>query len=157
VDKRFISEVHPRRSVVLIWVSESGTQGSEMSVMTPGLLNKRYVLSGATHTVHPDNQAVLFRHIVRAALISRQEMYRDPALQAYSANFGNAINGKLQQVLKKFSGIAGAADIVAQEVADLKNKKTTPTKPAANKAPATPKSKKRKVVKEKGEEVSEED
>jgi hypothetical protein len=79
-------------------------------------------------------------------------MYRDPALQAYSANSGNAINGKLQQLLKKFSGISGAADIVAQEVAGLKNKKTTPTKPAANKIPATPQSKRRKVAKEEDEE-----
>lgn len=105
----------------------------------------------------PDNKAVLFRHIVRAALTSRQEMYRDPALEAYSANSGNAINGKLQQLLRKFSGIPGAADIVAQEVADLKNKKATPTKPAVTILPATPKSKRRKVAKEEEEELSEED
>ena len=84
-------------------------------------------------------------------------MYRDPALQAYSANFGNAINGKLQQLLKKFSGIPGAADIIAQEVADLKNKNTTPTKPAAGMVTSTPKSKKRKVVKVEEKELIDED
>lgn len=78
-------------------------------------------------------------------------------MQAYSANFGNAINGKLQQLLKKFSGIPGAADIVAQEMADLKNKKTTPTKPAAGMVTSTPKSKRKRAVRVEEEELSDED
>lgn len=84
-------------------------------------------------------------------------MYRDPALQNYSANSGNAINGKLQQLLKKFNVVPGAATIVAEEVAALsKNKKTNPTKPRATTA-TTPKPKKRRIVKEETEdELSEE-
>ena len=60
-------------------------------------------------------------------------------------------------MLKKFAMVPGAATIVAEEVAALgKNRKTTPTKPTAGTIPGTPKSKKRKAVKEE-EEFSEED
>jgi hypothetical protein len=43
VDKRFISEVYPRRSVGVIYFSESGgTQGSEMSFMTKSSVNASF-------------------------------------------------------------------------------------------------------------------
>jgi hypothetical protein len=86
-------------------------------------------------------------------------MYHDPDLSQYSANSGNAINGKLQQLLKIFTHIPGADTIVAQEVAAMgRTKKTTPTKAVSTLVPATPKAKKRKVIKEEEEEeISEED
>ena len=61
-------------------------------------------------------------------------------------------------MLKKFNMVPEAATIVTEEVAALgKNRKITPTKPTACKMPETPKSKKRKVVKEEEEEISRED
>jgi hypothetical protein len=52
--------------------------------------------------------------------------------------------------LRKFGAtIPGAAEVVKEEVAALSNKKNTPTKP---KSLATPKVKKRKVVKSEDDE-----
>jgi hypothetical protein len=86
--------------------------------------------------------------MVKAVLLARSDIYKTPALDEFSGNSGNVINMKIQQLLKKFSNIPGAATIVAEEVAALtKTKKsTTPTKPKAK--PTTPKKRK---VKDEGE------
>jgi hypothetical protein len=100
-----------------------------------------------------NDQAALFRAIVAATLAARSDIYRTPALEPFSGHGCSAINAKLQQLLKKFTSVPGAATIVAEEVAALsKIKRTTPTKPTASKLPATPISKKRKAVKEEEEE-----
>jgi hypothetical protein len=82
--------------------------------------------------------------MVKAVLLARSDIYKTPALDEFSGNSGNIINVKLQQLLKKFNNIPGAATIVAEEVAALtKTKKSTsPTKPKAT----TPKKRKVKDV-----------
>jgi hypothetical protein len=90
-------------------------------------------------------QVVLFRGIVRTVLATRPTFYAEPALSQWAGNGGSNINNKLQQLLRKFgNSIPGAAEVVKEEVAALSAKKNTPTKP---KGPATPKAKKRRVVK----------
>ena len=56
----------------------------------------------------------------------------------------------MQQLLKRFEGtVPGAAEVVKEEVAALSAKKNTPTKPKS----ATPKAKKRKMVKNEDDET----
>jgi hypothetical protein len=88
--------------------------------------------------------------MVQALLASRSTLYAEPALQPWSPNGASKINVKIQQLLKRFEGtVPGAAEVVKEEVAALSTKKKPPTKP---KSPATPKGKKRKVVKSEDEE-----
>lgn len=90
-------------------------------------------------------QVILFRAMVQALLASRSTLYAEPALHPWSPNGASKINVKIQQLLKRFEAtVPGAAEVVKEEVAALSSKKNTPTKP---KEPATPKAKKRKVVK----------
>lgn len=87
--------------------------------------------------------------MVQALLASRSTLYAEPGLHPWSPNGASKINNKMQQLLKRFEGtVPGAAEVVKEGVAALSAKRNTPTKSDS----ATPKTKKRKVVKSEDDE-----